>query len=60
MKLKNSNGDKTQELKLWQLKNSNCDIVQKLKLWQNLNYEKPQFMEKNLFKGFFSKNIRQL
>ena len=44
MKLKNSNGDKTQKLKfLWnsktqiviQPKNSNCDQTQKLKLWQN-------------------------
>ena len=35
-KLKTSNGDKTQKLKVWQLKNPNCDktqnkIVTKLK-----------------------------
>ena len=39
-KLKNSNCDKTQKLKLWQLKNSNCDKTQNVKLWQNSIYDK--------------------
>ena len=48
-KLNNSNCEKTQQLKLWQLKKSNCDITQKVKLWQNSIYDKS-------LKESFSKN----
>ena len=48
-KLKNSNWDKTQKLKLWQ--NSKTEIV------TNLNYQKSQFEKKKTLKVSFSKNI---
>ena len=52
MKLKKSNCDETQKLKIQivtELKNSNCDktqIVTKLKLGQNSNCDKPQIVTK--------------
>ena len=36
-KLKSSNVDQTQKLKLWQNSNSNCEQTEKIKLWQNSN-----------------------
>ena len=44
MKLKNSFGDKTQKLKLWQ--NSKTQIVTKLKLWQNPNCDQTRVVRK--------------
>ena len=46
-KLKNSNCDKTQNLKMWQ--NSTCDktqVVTKLKLWRNSNCDKNSSCDK--------------
>ena len=37
MKLKNSNCDKSEKLRLWWNSKSNCDEIQKLEWWQNSN-----------------------
>ena len=44
IKLKNSNGDKTQKIKLWQ--NSKTQNVTKLNLWQNSTCDKTQIVTK--------------
>ena len=43
-KLRDSNCDKTQKLKLWQ--NSKTHIVTKVKVWQNSNGDKNQIVKK--------------
>ena len=56
MKLKNSNFDEIQKLKLWQI--SKNQVVKKFKLWQNLNSERKKSKIQNVTKLKLWKNTR--